>query len=169
VLASEVYYRAWSEDSGGNWSADSTKDWLFGGAMTLLALGLLALGLTIAMFATGSMMLGFPSALFWAILGGWAYTESSIPWGDWQYFLFFASMGMTVFTMFAAYGLRTKKEELEEGDEFIDEGKDDLKFIDEGGNGSGSEEPPEPTYSRAQRLRDRVRKRREAIRRKEFR
>jgi len=189
VLASEVFYRAWSEDAVGDWSVDPAEDWLFGGAMTLLALGLLALGLTVAMFVTRQMMLGFPSALFWAIVGGWAYTESVTPWGDWQYFLFFASMGMAIFSMFAAYALRTKKEELEEGDEFIDEGKDDTVFIDEqgsesgggdaradhradrradrgssngyDGNGSGNVSP------RIKAIRDRAKRRREAARRGE--
>ena len=165
--AGKLYYRAWAQ-YGEDWS-DPAEGNVEGRAMTLLALVLLALGLTVAMFVTRQMMLGFPSALFWAIVGGYAYTESSIPWGDWQYFLFFASLGMTVFTALAAYGLRTKKEELAEGDEFIDEGKDDVKFIDESGGRPGTEElKPEPAYSRAQRIRDRARRRREAIRRKEF-
>jgi len=106
---------------------------LIGGVdLIYLFLSLLALGLTVAMFATRNSMLGFPCLIFWAILGGYAYTQSTVTW-DWQYFLFFASIFMGVFCAFAAYALRTKKEEAREGDLFFDEGGDkDVKFIDEG-------------------------------------
>ena len=91
------------------------------------------------MFMSKSSMLGFPSGLFWAVLGGYSYTQSTVPWGDWHYFLFFASFGMAIFSMFAAYALRTKKEDAREGDLYFDEGGDkDVKFIDEGGSGKGS-------------------------------
>jgi hypothetical protein len=82
------------------------------------------------MIATKSMMLGFPSAIFWAILGGYCYQESLATW-DIYYFVFFAGMGMTVFCMFAMYGLRTKKEESAAGDELIDESSKDEPYIDE--------------------------------------
>lgn len=75
--------------------------------VTLLLLCLPPLILTIAMFITRNMMLGFPSAIFWGILGGYAYTQSSSAW-DWQYILFFASMGMVIFSMFAAFALRKR-------------------------------------------------------------
>jgi len=83
------------------------------------------------MFASKQAMLGFPCLIFWAIMGGYCYQESVATW-DMYYFTFFGSFGMAIFCAFAAYALRTKKEELAEGDEFIDEGKDDIKFIDEG-------------------------------------
>jgi hypothetical protein len=91
--------------------------------IALLGLGLLALGLTIAMFATRNMMLGFPSAIFWGILGGYAYQQSSVT-GDWLYLLFFGSMGMVIFCIFAAYTLRRSDlagPDMDKG-EFIDEG-----------------------------------------------
>ena len=91
-----------------------------------------AVALTCTMFATREYMLGFPSALFWAILGGYAYTQSTVPWGDWQYYLFFASVaGMVPFCMFGAYALRKSKKAEARDDEFLDEGKDDSKYIDE--------------------------------------
>lgn len=129
------YYRAWSEDSDGVWSTDYDEGWIGGSGVTLIALGLLAMGLTVAMFHTRNSMLGFPSAIMWAILGAYAYTESTIPWGDWQFFLFFASaFGMVIFTALAAYGLREKRdtladEEMGKGEgEYIGEekGKDDI-------------------------------------------
>ena len=130
--ASTIYYRAWSENLTGAWSSDYAEDLFESIAMTLLALGLLAVGLTTAMFVTRNMMLGYPSALFWAILGGYAYTLSSTPWGDWQYFLFFAcSFGMTIFCAMAMYGLREKRDTL--ADEEMDEevGEETPGFIDE--------------------------------------
>lgn len=94
-------------------------------------LAIAAIALTIAMFMSRSAMLGFPCAIFWAVLGGFSYTQSAATW-DIPYFLFFASFGMAIFSMLAAFGLRTKKEEAEEGDLYFDEGgDDDVKFIDE--------------------------------------
>ena len=128
-----------------------------------MLLGTLAIVLTLAMFVTKQSMLGFPSGMFWAIIGGFAYEQSSTVW-DIHYFLFFGAMGMTIFSVFAAYGLRTKKEELAEGDEFIDEGKDDVKFIDEGGNGNSGgemESDDEKPRRRTREIRDRASRRRD--------
>jgi hypothetical protein len=58
--------------------------------------------------------------MFWAILGGYCYQQSTATW-DIYYLTFFASIGMAIFSSLAAYGLRTKKEELMSGDGFIDE------------------------------------------------
>jgi hypothetical protein len=88
----------------------------------LLLLCLPALGLTVTMFATRNMMLGFPSAIFWGILGGYAYIQSAATW-DWQYILFFASMGMVIFSLFAAFALRKK--------DLAGPDADKGKFIDE--------------------------------------
>ena len=99
--------------------------------MILGVVGFIAVALTCTMFATKQMMLGFACVIFWAILGGYAYTISVYTW-DPYYFIFFASFGMAIFCALAMFALRTKKQEKEEGDEFIDEGKDDLRYIDEG-------------------------------------
>ena len=120
-------------------------------------------------------MLGFPSVIFWALLGGYAYTQKTGTWEDWNFLLAFACLlGMTTFSALAANALKTKKEELGEGDEFIDEGKDDLKFIDEKGSesggrdgSSGSWEGRDEDYQRRRRVqgvRDRAMKRRSNIR-----
>jgi hypothetical protein len=98
-------------------------------AIVLLTLAGISSGLTTAMFLSRNMMLGFPCTIFWAILGGYAYTLSSTPWGDWQYYLFMGAMGMTIFSMYAAYGLRERPSKKD--DEFLDEGKDDSKYVDE--------------------------------------
>ena len=130
--------------------------------MLFFALALLPLGLTATMFATKQMMLGFPCAIFWAIFGGYCYTQSAATW-DIYYFLFIASIvGMVVFTMFAAYALKTKREEAKEGDLYFDEGGDkDVKFIDEDGKaGSGLDDGDNPR-KKVRDIRERANRRRE--------
>jgi len=110
-------------------------------------------------------MLGFPCLIFWAIMGGYCYQESAATW-DLYYMTFFASFGMAIFCAFAAYGLRTPKEDKAIGDEFIDEGKDDIKFIDEGKSeadpqiDSYSESDGDKPSRRSRELRERADKRR---------
>lgn len=107
--------------------------------MLLATLAFIAVMLTYGMFQSKQSMLGFPCVLFWAVAGGQAYITAAAsppvnPWGDIYFYIAFVSfLGMVPFCAFGAFALRTKKEELAEGDEFIDEGKDDVKFIDEGG------------------------------------
>lgn len=124
---------------------------VMGFATTLMVVAILAIPaiwLTITMFRSRSMMLGFPSAIFWALLGGaWYLVPTALdPAPDmgwtvtWWRLISFACFGMAIFSMLAAYALRTKKEEAQEGDQYFDEGGDkDVQFIDEG----GSSEPRE--------------------------
>lgn len=140
--------------------------------MTLL--GILAgsaVLLTIAMFISKQSMLGFPSAIFWAITGAQSYILSTTPWGDIYFYLFFASMfGMTIFTAFAAYGLREKRdaigdEEMEKGEGmFIDESKRENKADDV----FGDEAEPEPN-KRTKELRERAEQRRAGVRKPRYR
>jgi len=95
--------------------------------MLLFGLLFVAVVLTCVMFATKEMMLGFPSAIFWAIGGGFAYTESTAIW-DIYYYIFIASvLGMTVFCALAMYGLREKRDTI--GEESME--KEEGGFIDE--------------------------------------
>lgn len=96
-----------------------------GDAIVFLMLALIPLGLTMAMFHTKSMMLGFPCVIFWAILSGYAYGESTATW-DWQYLLFFGSMGMVIFSAIAMYGLREKRDAI--GDKSMEH---ETGYIDE--------------------------------------
>ena len=125
--------------------------------MTILCmLGAIAILLTVTMFLSRSSMLGFPCGIFWALLGGHAYTLSTTTW-DIEYFIFFSSMGMLIFSILAAYGLRTKKEELRAGDEFIDEmGKEkEDTFIDEDTkNSRGSKDNADDEDTPSRRARD---------------
>lgn len=131
--------------------------------MLLAGLIVIAVALTCAMFATRQMMLGFPCLIFWAVTGGYCYHESVATW-DMYYFTFFASMFMGIFCAFAAFALRTKKEEAREGDLFFDEGGDrDIKFIDESGSGKDAgtvDENREKPGARARGIRERAEKRR---------
>ena len=161
----KVYYSGYSSDNSSVWTLFG-QDSAGGVGMILLALVLLAIGLTGVMGTTKNPMWGFPCAIFWAILGGYAYVETTGFWPpqDWQAFLAIGSLlGMVPFSVIAAYALRTKKEELAAGEEYIDEGKDDVKFIDEGkGTSKDSElEPDEEKPSKRTRgIRDRADKRR---------
>lgn len=116
-------------------------------AIIWLVLAIIPTALTWAMFHSRSSMLGFPTAIFWMVLGGYAYQNFTTPWVDWQYYVMLASLlGMVPFTIYASFGLREKRdsiadEEMEEGEgEYIDEEK--------------GEEPEHPTLrSRSQRRR----------------
>ena len=116
-----LYYKAWGQKATGKWYVTTSTGWKESTGMVLLTLALLAISLTIAMFLSRNAMLGFPCVIFWVILGAYAYTLSTTPWGDWQYFLFFGSFGMAIFCAFAAFGLREQKDTGTDEDEFIDE------------------------------------------------
>lgn len=131
--------------------------------MLLGILSLIAVALTIAMFATRNLMLGFPSAIFWAILGGHSYLESTATW-DIYYLIFFASMGMAIFSMYACYALRSvdlSEPNPDKGKYFDEEKEPDLR---------GNIDKPEGSYidesklgkpsKRVQGLRERASKRR---------
>lgn len=103
-------------------------------SLFLLVLALLALGLTIAMFATKNAMLGFPCVIFWAVLGAYAYGQYTTAWVDWQYYLFFASFGMVIFCALAAFGLREKRDTL------ADKGMEEEEKVED--DFTGEEEDP---------------------------
>lgn len=123
--------------------------------MALAVAFIIALALTCTMFATRQAMLGYPSAMFWAVTGGVAYTYSDATW-DTYYFIFFAAtLGMTIFCVIAAFGLREQK----------DTGTDEKDFIDESTNivddGNHSDDETEPVMSeRTRNLRKRAASRR---------
>ena len=87
-------------------------------------LGAIATALTFVMFLSKNSMLGFPCVIFWAIFGAYCFTQSTIPWGDIYFYMFFASaFGMTTFCALAAFGLREKKDAY--GDLEVDEDSDE--------------------------------------------
>jgi len=97
--------------------------------LLLVLLAGIAVFLTRTMFQARQPMLGFPCGIFWVLTGAQAFTLSTVPWGDIYYYVFFSSsIGMTIFTMFAAFGLREKRdtyadEEMEQGDrKYADKG-----------------------------------------------
>lgn len=166
IIGGKVFYAAYSVNATGGYSPSAATGWVEGAGMTLLALALLATALTVAMFLSKNAMLGFPSAIMWAILGVYAYTESAIPWGDYQFYLAFSSLlGMTTFCMYGAYGLREKKDTL--ADESMDEDSKEtngaIQYVDEeNGNGHKDEFASANTQQskRIQGIRARARNRR---------
>lgn len=86
-----------------------------------------AVSLTCAMFATRNSILGFPSAIFWAIAGGQAYITSASTWDIYFLIAFACLLGMVTFTVLGAYGLREKRDSL--GDEAM--GKSEGPYLDE--------------------------------------
>lgn len=139
--------------------------------MLLGILAILAVVLTVALFATRNLMLGFPATIFWAILGGHCYQESTASW-DIYYLIFFASFGMAIFSMYSMYGLREQDlagpdadkgkyfDELKEPDlrGDIDVGKE--APVDEKQGAYFDEDNPSKPSKRVERLRERARKRR---------
>ena len=86
-------------------------------------LAVLAAGLTITMIIAKQSLLGFPSGIFWAISGGYAYQQYTTQWDLW-YLTFFACMGMVLFSILAAFALRKRDLAGPDADKgaFIDEG-----------------------------------------------
>ena len=134
-------------------------------ALIFLVLAIIPVSLTVVMFLSRNRMLGFAASLFWAIFGAYAYTQSTTAWGDWQYYLFFASaFGMTIFSALAAYGLKEQKDTGTDKEEYIDEVGGKEKFLDDE-NGITDEEWLEGEPSeRTKRVRERAENRRAKIR-----
>lgn len=99
-------------------------------------LGALIIGvatlLTCIMFITRERMLGWPSAIFWIIAGGYYYRLVVRPWVDIEYYMFFASAAMTIFCFLAQFALREANNKKTDEDEYVDEVSDTTKYIDEG-------------------------------------
>lgn len=132
--------------------------------MLLAGLSFVAAALTCTMFSSKQAMLGFPCAIAWFITGGQAYTLSTVPWGDIYYYVFFASaVGMGPFCAIAAFSLRTKKEERQVGEGFIDEGRDEARSTEDTGEPEPVNSPPssDQPSRRVRVVRERAERRRE--------
>ena len=120
----EYCISAWGWNTNG-YSTDHATARTGGERMIYLFLSIIPLGLLAVMFAKREVMLGFPSGIFWAILGAYAYTRSTGDWSDWNYVFFFACMMMAVFSFIAMYALRKRDLAGPDADEggYIDEGE----------------------------------------------
>ena len=98
--------------------------------------------MTALMFLRSTYMLGFPSAIFWGIAGGYAYQHSTATW-DMQYFIFFGAMAMVLLSLLAMPALRRRDTAGPDADKgwFLDE-KDGTKiqYADDYGE-TGEEDP----------------------------
>ena len=134
--------------------------------LLLILLCCLAIALTYAMFVTRESMLGFPCGIFWGLSGGQAYTLHTTTW-DMYYFLFFAAIGMLIFAIFAAFGLREKRDAI--GDEEMEQG-DDKDLIDGNTKAKASSDIDAPEDKpEVSRVRQGVRERADARRGKRIR
>lgn len=102
--------------------------------------------------------------LFWALLSGYCYQESLMAWDIW-YLTFFASIGMAIFTAYAAFGLREKRDAIadKEMDEEEAKGKGE-KYFDEENNKLddmfGRDKDNDKPSKHSQAVRNRAEKRR---------
>lgn len=81
--------------------------------MLLATLVFTSVALTCVMFLSRQSMLGFACAIFWFVAGAHSYTlVTGAPWVDIYFYLFIAcTLGMTPFTIYAAFGLRGRDNE----------------------------------------------------------
>lgn len=106
--------------------------------ITAIALLIGSILLTVGMLWSRRMMFGFPAGILWAITGGFAYQITAATWDMW-YILFFASMGMAIFSFIAMYALRKRDLAGPDADkgQFIDEGSRQLSTRGYRYDGSG--------------------------------
>jgi hypothetical protein len=103
---------------------------------------IIALTLTIAMFAIRERLLAWPAVIFWGIFGGYEFTQCvSYDWTEIRYYVFFASaVGMVFFCALAQFALREIDNKKTDEDEYVDEAADPdkEKYYDEQGEGADS-------------------------------
>lgn len=124
----------------------------------LFILGAIAVSLTMAMYATKKSELGFACAIWWFIFGGHCYTLFTVAWVDIEYYMFFASMAMGIFTAIGAFALREPHDAISD-EEMNEEGKGTAGFVDEGPDEGESRETVKPSR-RAVEIRKRAENRR---------
>ena len=105
--------------------------------MIEIIVAIIALTLTVAMFALRQRLLAWPAVIFWMIFGANEYINSAAKdWTDMHYVLFFAgAVGMAIFCALVQFGLREQKDTPSSTDEeeYPDEGAnpDDVSYMDE--------------------------------------
>lgn len=138
-IATQVYYRAWSENAAGVWSPIYGEDNVEGIGVTLLALIIAAMGL-LAIFAfTRLAVISFLDAVFWIVLGVFCYTRSTQPGsGDWDiyYAMFFVSCFFGLVCMFLPLIIRPSKA-IDKGDVYVDDIDKGITTFEEGWDRAG--------------------------------
>jgi len=74
--ASEVYYRAWSQNSAGKWEEQGASGLIEGIGVTALVIGIICLGLTIAGFVLKNPLLLLSAGIGWIIFGILLYEKA---------------------------------------------------------------------------------------------
>lgn len=154
-----IYYRAWAQKADGKWIVSAVGAERESDAMFFLALMLLAVGLTVAMFVSKQSMLSFFCAGAWVALMAFSYTQAATPkvWTDIYYILVWLFFAFTVGCVFAGLSFRgrTKKEIETEGGEV--EGSANEIEDDDGDESDGFGDAPK---TRTQLIRERAKLRR---------
>jgi len=79
VMDAKIYYRAWSENAGGEWEEEGITNWLAGGGgMTLMFFAIICLGLMVSGFKFKAIALMIAAGLAWVGLGVYGYNSASI-------------------------------------------------------------------------------------------
>ena len=108
----------------------------FGNIGLLALLAFIAVILTVVLFAAKQPLLGFPSAIFWALFGADCYILRATATDIYSIMGFASFLGMVTFCAFGAFAVREKRDsigdvELEHGDgPLFDEVKKDNVFKD---------------------------------------
>jgi hypothetical protein len=111
----QIYYRAFAETAPGVYDDSTLPASVEGVVMTLIALILLSLGLTIGGEVKKNVMLVVAGALFWAILGAYAYylsTTLTTGMSAIYYALFWGGMAMSIVCVLSGAWLARGKGDL---------------------------------------------------------
>jgi hypothetical protein len=120
------YARAWAEH-GGTFEPVGTSGFMENPSMMLIALIIMALGLTLAGFLRENKILAFGGAGAWMVLGGYAYTRFTTAW-DVYYGLFFLCMALVIVCSLEPVLMREKPEPEVEEDRYDRLGKKMAKY-----------------------------------------
>lgn len=111
-----IFYRAWGQ-RGGTWEDVGTSNFMENPGMVLVALIILALGLTLSGFLKQNKVLAFGGSGAWMVLGAYAYTKFTTVW-DVYYGLFFLCMALVIVCSLEPVLMREKPIEPEPEDRY---------------------------------------------------
>lgn len=104
--ATPVYYRAWSESAGGLWEEEGISSFLEGVGVTILAISIIVLGLTIAAFVFKNAPLLLAGSMGWLVFAFLMYGKVFDNEALNTAFLMFGG-AMALLCLFAAIGFWT--------------------------------------------------------------
>lgn len=131
--ASLIYYKAWSENTGGAWSSEYGEGFIEGIGMKLIAFIILALGLMVAAFVFKKQALMMAAGLGFVGLGVYMRIQSvAIGWANWDIYMLFFWLGiaLALVCFFETWFVARKSQEIElakeEGEQYAESYSDML-------------------------------------------